>query len=163
MHATNMMAAFLRGVAHVPMAPFRAQLEATGLSGVRSFGATGNFVFSASGDRAELERLIEDATGFEAFVRTQAELARLVDNDPYAGLDGAGVFFGREAIPAHVAAAFARPGFDGPAPRIVGADVYFVYPIHRPGKQMNLDFERELGVRGTMRASRVVARVLGIM
>ncbi len=158
-----MMAVFLRGIAHVPMAPLRDKLTRAGLKEVRSFGATGNFVFDIDAPPVALEELIEDATGSEAFVRTRAELESIVRSDPYAGLAGAGVFLAKAPIPAQVAARFTQPGFDGPAPVIDGAVVYLVYPIHRPGKQANIDFERELGVRGTMRASRVVARVASLM
>jgi len=54
-------------------------------------------------------------------------------------------------------------GFDGDPPIVSGANVYFVHPTRRPGRKSAIDLERELGVSGTMRSSKVIARVLELM
>ena len=51
----------------------------------------------------------------------------------------------------------------GDSPVASGATVYFVHPTRLFGHTIIVDLERELGVRVTMRASRVVARVLARM
>lgn len=153
--------AFLRGISNVPMQPFRAALEGLGLTSVESFGASGNLLFRAGDlDEARLEAMIERAVGAEAFVRSRTELAAIVEGDPYAGREGAGVLLARRPIDEAHAESLRRGGFDGPAPVIVGATVYFVFPLRRPGRKSGVDLERELDVRGTMRGSRVLARVL---
>jgi len=156
--------AFLRGISNVPMQPLRDALSDIGLTEVRSFGGTGNMFFCV-GDmsRTTLEALIADAVGVEAFVRSRSEMAKVVSEDPYAGRFGAGVFFSNSPVDARQAASFLAGGFDGDPPVVARTEVYFVHPLRRLGRRSVIDFERELGVRGTMRASSVVARVLELM
>lgn len=156
--------AFLRGISNVPMQPYRAALDGLGLADVRSFGGTGNMLFRTGRvDRETLERIIAEAVGVEAFVRTRPELAAAMSQNPYSGRPGAAVFFARRPIDAGREADLMAGGFDGDPPVISGTEVYFVHPLRRPGRQSIIDLERELGVRGTMRASHVVERVLGLM
>jgi uncharacterized protein (DUF1697 family) len=156
--------AFLRGISNVPMEPYRAALVDIGLTDVRSFGGTGNMLFRAGdSDRAALEESIAEAVGVETFVRSRSELAAVVSENPYTGRPGAGVFFARGPIDASQVAALMAGGFDGEPPVVAGSEVYFVHPLSRPGHKSIIDFERVLGVRGTMRAARVVARVLELM
>lgn len=156
--------AFLRGISNVPMQPYRAALVDIGLADVRSFGGTGNMLFGAGDmDRESLEGAIAEAVGVEAFVRTRPELAAIVSQNPYASRPGAAVFFARRPIDADREAVLMAGGFDGEPPVISGAEVYFVHPLRRPGRQSIIDLERELGVRGTMRAAHVVERVLQLI
>jgi uncharacterized protein (DUF1697 family) len=146
------------------MEPLRAALVKLGLTEVGSFGASGNFVFRApSSDVALLEQRIFEAVGAEAFVRSREELLAIVANDPYAGRQGAGLFLSRR--PVDEASDVFRDAFgpEGDPPVASGTTVYFMNPTRLPGRKAVIDFERELGVRGTMRASRVVARVLDMM
>jgi len=157
-------AAFLRGISNVPMQPFRTAFERLGFTEVETFGATGNILFCADdNDGSELESPIGEAVGAETFVRSSEELATIVAQNPYAGLKGASVFLARHRISQSEAESLSAGGFAGDPPVISGANVYFVHPTRRPGAKGVVDFERALGVRGTMRSARVVARVLEAM
>jgi len=156
--------AFLRGISNVPMQPLRDALVDIGLTEVTSFGGTGNLVFSSGdSDRIALERRISEAVGVDTFVRNRNEVEAVVLSDPFAGQAGAAVFFMRGAVDATRASSLIAGGFEHDAPVVSGSQVYFLHPLRRPGRRSIVDLERELGVRGTMRASSVVARVLELM
>jgi uncharacterized protein (DUF1697 family) len=87
--------AFLRAVnlgrRTVPMARLRAVVADTfGGDDVRTYVNSGNVVFAATGGRSaierKLERVLEGEFGFEVttFVRSAAELRRIVDTEPFA-------------------------------------------------------------------------------
>src|SRR4051794_5794572 len=91
--------AFLRAVnlgrRRVPMARLRTVVADTlGGDGVRTYVNSGNVVFTATGSRTTLERrferVLEDEFGFEVttFVRSAAELRRIVDTEPFAVRSG---------------------------------------------------------------------------
>ena len=86
--------AFLRAVnlgrRRVPMARLRAVVGDTfGTDAVRTYVNSGNVVFDASGARGDIERRIEPVLerefGFEVttFVRSEAQLRRIVDEKPF--------------------------------------------------------------------------------
>ena len=146
------------------MAPIRKTLVELGLTEVASLGASGNFIFCApEAEIALLERQITDAVGAEAIVRTRQELAMIVDNNPYLGQPGANVFLARE--PVDKTRSIFRDAFgpEGLPPVPSGATVYFVWPTRFSGRKAVVNFERELGVLGTMRTSRVIVLVLEMM
>lgn len=85
--------ALLRGVSpmNAKMAELRQCFEQAGFSAVQTVLASGNVVFDASSSSAAaVERRCEAAMQarlaqpFPAIVRKQAELARLLDTDPFA-------------------------------------------------------------------------------
>lgn len=153
--------ALLRGISNVPMQPFRQVLVDIGLADVASFGGTGNLIFSAGdAERPSIEQRIEAAVGVDAFVRSRDELLAIVSGDPFAERSGAAVFFTHAPVGKNRIASILAGGFELEPPVFSGSHVYFVHPLQRPGHRSVVDLERELGVRGTMRASRVVARVL---
>jgi uncharacterized protein (DUF1697 family) len=156
--------AFLRGISNVPMQPFRDALVGIGLTDVRSFGGTGNLLFRADYvDCQALERRIAGAVGAEAFIRTHSEMTAIVTGDPFTGRPGAGVFFSHVPLETQRTASLMAGGFEGEPPVVSGAQLYFVHPLRRTGRKSIIDLESELDVRGTMRASRVVTRVLELM
>lgn len=156
--------AFLRGISNVSMQRFRVALERLGFTFVGSFGTSGNLMFCLSGeDATSLESRIGDAVGVDAFVRTRSELSAIVAHDPYVGREGAAVFLAKHPIEQSQRESLQDGGFEGEPPVVSGATVYFVHPTRRPGRKAIVDFERELGLRGTMRSSKVVARVLDKM
>jgi uncharacterized protein (DUF1697 family) len=157
-------AAFLRGISNVPMQPFRTAFERLGFTEVETFGASGNVLFCANEtDASALESRVGETVGAEAFVRRREELATIVAHNPYADVKGASVFLAKHLIGQSQAESLFAGGFEGDPPVISGANVYFVHPTRRPGVTGVVDFERALGVRGTMRSARVIARVLGMM
>lgn len=157
-------AVFLRGISNVPMKPFREALSALGLTRVDSFGTSGNFVFCSSDeDRGLLEDRIGDALGTEAFVRSRDELTSIVAANPYADREGAAVFLAKRPIDEFRRTRMIEQGFEGDPPSFSESTIYFVHPTRRLGRKGVIDFERELDVAGTMRSSRVLARVLELM
>lgn len=86
--------AFLRavnvgGTGKLPMAELRAMCESIGLSGVRTYIASGNVVFQSrlaeATIKAKLERCLEDYAGkpVGVLVRTGAELAAVLQGNPF--------------------------------------------------------------------------------
>jgi len=155
-------AAFVRNNQTPSMEPLRAALVGVGLEEVGSFGASGNFVFHACGTDAErLERRISAALGADVFVRDQEELSAIVAHDPYSGRQGAGLFLAASPVD-KTRAVFRNARGPGDEPPVAfGATVYFVSPTRLPGRRSLVDFERELGVSGTMRSSTVVIMPMG--
>ena len=146
------------------MAPIRKTLVELGLTEVASLGASGNFIFCAPGaEIALLERQITETVGAEAIVRTRQELAAIVANNPYLGQPGANLFLARETIDRTRSVFRDAFGPEGAPPVASDATVYFVWPTRFSGRRAVVNFERELGVLGTMRTSRVIVRVLEMM
>lgn len=86
--------AFLRavnvgGTGKLPMAELRAMCESIGLTGVRTYIASGNVVFQSrlaeATIKAKLERCLEDYAGkpVGVLVRTGAELAAVLEANPF--------------------------------------------------------------------------------
>ncbi|TXD60315.1 DUF1697 domain-containing protein [Ralstonia sp. TCR112] len=86
--------AFLRavnvgGTGKLPMAELRAMCEWIGLTGVRTYIASGNVVFQSrlaeATIKAKLERCLEDYAGkpVGVLVRTGAELAAVLEGNPF--------------------------------------------------------------------------------
>ncbi|HLO34362.1 MAG TPA: hypothetical protein VK249_34775, partial [Anaerolineales bacterium] len=124
----------------------------------------GNFIFCTPGaEIARLERQITDAVGAEAIVRSRQELAVIVANNPYLGQQGANLFLAREPIDKTRSVFRDAFGPEGVPPVLSGDTVYFVWPTRFSGRKSVINFERELGVLGTMRTSRVIVRVLEMM
>lgn len=146
------------------MAPMRKALVELGLTEVASLGASGNFVFCAPRTEISLlERQITEAVGAEAIVRTRQDLAVLVANNPYLDQQGANLFLAREPIDKTRSVFRDAFGPEGVSPIPFGDAVYFVWPTRLSGRKTVVNFERELGVLGTMRTSKVIVRVLEMM
>ena len=86
--------AFLRavnvgGTGKLPMAELRAMCESIGLTGVRTYIASGNVVFQSrlaeATIKSKLERCLEDYAGkpVGVLVRTGAELAAVLEGNPF--------------------------------------------------------------------------------
>lgn len=86
--------AFLRavnvgGTGKLPMAELRAMCESVGLTGVRTYIASGNVVFQSrlaeATVKAKLERCLQDYAGkpVGVLVRTGAELAAVLEGNPF--------------------------------------------------------------------------------
>lgn len=152
--------ALLRAVTNTPMKPFRDAMESMGFTDVESYATSGNLLFDApTTDVRSLERGIARRFGTDAFVRTRAEMARVVARDPL----GAIVMFLEHAPTAVNRRAFLELDVREPRPVLVGRTVYFSYPLLLRGRRTPVDVESALGVRGTFRTSRVVATLLARM
>jgi uncharacterized protein (DUF1697 family) len=92
--------AFLRGINvgghQVKMNDLRKAFETLGFDGVATFIASGNVIFEAGKAKpatltARIERQLRDRLGYEVltFLRTDAELARIAEHDPFADLEAA--------------------------------------------------------------------------
>jgi uncharacterized protein (DUF1697 family) len=156
--------ALLRGITNVSMQPFRQAMEELGFTDVESYGASGNLLFSAGGsDPSTHERLIGERLGTPAFVRTRAELSRIAAQDPFRGRPGASVLFLARPVTAARRRAFDRLEFEADRPVIRGRTVYLIHPARLRGKRTSVNLERQLGLRGTIRSSRMVEKLLARM
>jgi uncharacterized protein (DUF1697 family) len=92
--------AFLRGINvgghQVKMDDLRKSFEKLDFDNVATFIASGNVIFEAGRARpatltARIERQLHDSLGYEVptFLRTDAELARIADHEPFADLEAA--------------------------------------------------------------------------
>ncbi|MGA0604196.1 DUF1697 domain-containing protein [Caulobacter sp. KR2-114] len=77
------------GKTMLPMADLRALAEAQGWADVKTLLQSGNLVFRAQGQAAELEQALEDAIAahagrrFTVLVRTPAQWSALIADNPY--------------------------------------------------------------------------------
>ncbi|HSJ51062.1 MAG TPA: DUF1697 domain-containing protein [Actinomycetota bacterium] len=150
-------AALLRAIANLPMKPLRDALEELGFTNVESYATSGNLLFDAPDTgRRSLERRITERLGTDAFVRTRAEMARVVAGDPLLGIV---MFLGRPPTAAR-RRVFLELDFEDPHPVLRGTTLYYSYPLLLRGRRTPFDIERALGVRGTFRTSRVAAILL---
>lgn len=163
-HIALLRAINLGGKTTVPMAALRAAAEALGLVDVATLLQSGNLVFRTDdSDAAALEQRLEDAFaerfGFrtDIFVRTAAEWARLVDDNPYPDMaardPGHLVLFALKAAPEAAAITVLRESIRGPELlEARGPHLFVCYPdgIGR-SKLTNAAIERRLGSRGTGR------------
>jgi uncharacterized protein (DUF1697 family) len=152
--------ALLRAITNMPMKPFRDAMQEMGFTGVESYGMSGNLLFDATGrDTKTLERKIGTRFGTDAFVRTHAEMKRVVAQDPLARI----VMFLERAPTAARRRAFLELDVQDLRPVLRGRTLYFSYPLLLRGRRTPLDIEDRLAVRGTFRTSRVVAALLARM
>jgi uncharacterized protein (DUF1697 family) len=150
--------ALLRAITNVPMKPFRDAMQELGFTDVGSYATSGNLLFDAqTTDAGSLERTIARRLGTDAFVRTRAEMARVVAQDPSHGF----VMFLEHAPSPIKKRAFLALDFGEQHPVLLrGKTLYFSYPLLLRGRRTPFDVEDALGVRGTFRTSRVAAILL---
>jgi uncharacterized protein (DUF1697 family) len=165
--------ALLRGVNlgarnRVPMAELRTVLEEAGFGDVRTYIQSGNVLFTARAkDRAalarKLEREIEKAFGVKSPValRTYAEVRKAAAARP----------FGKDTANVHVSFLLARPKAAAVraahaldvAPdevKVMGENVFVRLPNGVQGAKLGgALLEKTLGVPGTMRTLRTVAKL----
>ena len=157
-------AAFLRAISNVKMQPFRAAMEEMGFTEVDSYGMSGNLLFNApESDPAALEQRLTNKFDTTAFVRTRAELERVVGGNPFRGRDGAAVLFLAHAPNTTRRQALMNLDYETEPPVLRGRTVFFIYPVRLRGSRTALDFERALEVEGTARSARVIDRVFSAM
>jgi uncharacterized protein (DUF1697 family) len=140
-------AAMLKGVnvggnRKLPMAELKALVEALGFGEVRTLLASGNVVFAADGDAAEIEGRLEAALAkhgctTDVLLRDAAELRAIVAANPFA--DAARdhpnhllVFFHREPFPDGLIGKIAEI-YQGPE------------RLHAVGRELYVDFPENIG------------------
>ncbi len=147
----------------VKMAELRALFADLGLAGARTHLQSGNVVFAADGDRAEIAATIEagivDRFGFrsETMLRSAAEMKRLIGRNPFPEM--------AEADPSHLLVMFLaglptaadraalRMEWDGPERwKAVGPDLFICYPASIGKSKLKL----KLATPGTGRNWNVV-------
>lgn len=169
--------ALLRGInvggrTIIKMDDLRAQFEAIGLADVVTYIQTGNVVFSSQEASTErLARLLEEqlASGLgyagTVFVLTPSELKEAADANPFDPERHDReqlchvMFLSREPDPARRDPLMALQGDEY---RFAVRDrvLYYAYPRARAGARRTIDFEKVLGVVGTARTWKVVARLV---
>jgi uncharacterized protein (DUF1697 family) len=165
------MVALLRAVnvggRSLPMADLRTIVEGCGHADVRTYIQSGNVVFTTRARDAEkvartLEAAIVEASGLttDVTVRTGAELADLLDHDPFAGEDPAfrHVIFrigtGPATMPAIDAAAFLPE-----AVRPYQRELVLHLPNGMGRAKLPLELTRRSKERGTARNWRTVTKL----
>jgi uncharacterized protein (DUF1697 family) len=164
------LVALLRGVnvggrARLPMAELRSLFESLGHTGVTTYIQSGNVLFSARGrvPAASLEAAIAAAFGIETKVvlRTPAELARVLERNPFPAADTALLLVGFLARrPA--AAAVAKLERERYLPEefaLAGSDLYVHLPQGLGNARLLPYLDRRLGVAMTVRNWRTVAKL----
>ena len=165
------MVALLRAVnvggRSLPMAELRTIVEGCGHGDVRTYIQSGNVVFTTAKRNGEqvargIERAILDASGLatDVTVRTGAELADVLDHDPFAGEDPAfrHVIFRIGTGPAP------RPAIDEEAflPEAVrpyGRELILHLPDGMGRSKLAVALSRRGGERGTARNWRTVGKL----
>jgi uncharacterized protein (DUF1697 family) len=167
--------ALLRGInlgrnKRIAMADLRAAYEAAGCGEVRTYIVSGNVVFTSdTGVRRRavlakrLEAAVEDTCGVAAWValRTAAEIAAVVDADPFGGDTSSTYVTFLQAKPS--AAAVRRLEALDVEPdlvAVVGTEVYVRYPNGLAnGRLTGALLDKTLGMQGTNRNWRTVTRL----
>lgn len=150
----------------VPMAELRTLCGRLGLEGVSTYIASGNIICDAPEDVdvavRELESGIEAQFGVAtpAIARTHAELAAVLDANPYTAFEDRlmhVVYLADEPDPAGVAA-LAERDFGPDECTVVGREVYANYADGLHGSKLTPPvMQRLLGVPGTARNWRTAA------
>jgi uncharacterized protein (DUF1697 family) len=171
--ASGTWVALLRGINlasrnRVPMAGLRELYEELGCEDVKTYIASGNVVFrKGKADRdalaAELQRAVKKRFGVDARVtlRTPAELAKVVRAHPF-GKDTSNTFVSFLLEKPEVARvrALAREDLEPEQVKVVGTTAYLRYPDGLGRAQLTgARLEKRLGVAGTVRNWRTVARL----
>jgi uncharacterized protein (DUF1697 family) len=166
--------AFLRAInvgGHtVTMERLRKEFEGMGFTGVETFIASGNVIFtSRAANPAAVEKKIEArlraALGYEVatFVRTAEEIAAVAGYQPFTATeDGATVYVGFVQRPLDAAAARAVMTFKTEIDdfRVKGREVYWLRKTRQsdsPFKYVSL--EKKLKIRATFRGINTIARL----
>ena len=169
--------ALLRGVnvggkTIIKMADLRYRFESFGLADVATYIQSGNVLFTsgeADTERLanELEKKLEASLGHrgKVFVLSPAQLQEAADNNPFdpQSLDQEQrcqlLFLSREPDAVHREELM---GLQGEEYRfaIRGKVLYYAYPRAFEGRRRTLNFEKVLGVTGTARNWKVVAKLI---
>ena len=168
--------AFLRGInlgpkRRVSMAKLRETLEEAGYEDVRTLLQSGNVVLTGNGKAAQVERdlagTLRETFGFDiaVVVRTRAELAAVVANDPFAGEADDPARYQVSFLSGKPAAARVKElEAAAVAPEHVAVRGREVYAWHPGGvgrsKLAGLVTDRRLGVEVTARNWRTVTKLL---
>jgi uncharacterized protein (DUF1697 family) len=161
----------VRKESRLAMADLRACLEGLGLEDVRTHLQTGNAVFTTPRqDRTRLRADIEAAVAElvadrpQVFLLTPAELARAARANPLtvADDDQCNLVFLDATPTAAAKRRLAEQQDDVYTIAVKGRTVYVTYPNATAGRRRALDIEGILGVRGTARTHKVVARLVAM-
>lgn len=165
--------ALLRGINlgsrnRIPMAELRQVFEDAGCSSARTHLQSGNVLFvKQATDRGalarRLERAVDDAFGVPAAVvlRKFTELAEVAGSHPF-GRDSSKtvVVFLVEKPPAAKVRSLERLDVAPDRVKVSGSEVFLHYPNGVQGARLSGGaLERELGIAGTMRSWKTVARL----
>ena len=144
----------------VSMAELRSLLEDLGAEDVATYVQSGNVVFKSTDSGAELakaiERELKSRLGLDLTVllRTKAQLARLIDANPFGGREPTKLYVTFLAeTPPRARVASLDPDVGGSDEfRVSGREVYLRFPNgYGRSKLNNAYFEKQLGVRATTR------------
>jgi uncharacterized protein (DUF1697 family) len=172
--------ALLRGVnvggnAIFKMLELRELFESYGLQDVTSYIQSGNIVFTTpegdpSGIARDLENKLNKSTGREikVFVLDRGQLLDASEHNPFfpacrdEDLRCHLMFLSGEPDRAQAEALAAMQGEEYRF-HVRGRVLYYAYPGRYAGHRRSIDFERVLGVQGTSRTWKVVAKLIELL
>ena len=152
----------------VPMAELRTAFEGAGCTDVQTYIQSGNVVFrarstSATALQRRLERAVAEQCGVKSTVvlRTWPELQRVVASHPFGSdTSKSAVTFLADKPPAAAVRRLRELDVAPDEVKVAGRDVYIHYPRGIQGSRLTgALLERTLGVEGTNRNWRTVARL----
>ncbi len=165
-------AANVGGPTTVRNTDLKRAFESAGFSDVRTYGQSGNVVLTASiSSRDELTRVIEERlrTHFgrpiDVFVLSPAELRHIEADNPFGPAERGGdrashvMVLASQPDETHRDALMASQG-DDYCFAVRDRALYVTYPRESEGHRRTVDFEQLLGVRGTARSSRLLAKLV---
>lgn len=149
------------GTAKLAMTDLKSLCEGLGFSNVRTFIQSGNVVFDSAWTEQQVKAALETALSTllkkqaTVFVRSGAELADVLDRNPFSSAEGNRVlvYFFDEAIDGGALAAIPIPGRE--EMRSLGRELYVHYPDGSGRSKLKLS---TLGV-GTARNVNSVAKL----
>lgn len=153
-------------------ADLKRVFDSAGFSDVRTYGQSGNVVLTASiSSRDELTRVVEErlrahlGRPIDVFVLSPAELRHIEADNPFGpaerGCNRAShvMVLASQPDETHRDALMASQGNDY-CFAVRDRALYFTYPRESERHRRTVDFEKLLGVRGTARSSRVMAKLV---
>jgi uncharacterized protein (DUF1697 family) len=157
--------ALLRGInvtgsGKMRMEDLRALCASLGLRDVRTYIQSGNIVFRGGITPVDLEAAIATELGVRttAVFRTAADLATIVDHNPFPGLEPTKLVV--DFLNGHPVSTVLPPT-DPERLHLRGRDLYIHYPFGQGQSKLPLaKIEKSLGVTGTCRNWNTVRRLL---
>jgi uncharacterized protein (DUF1697 family) len=157
------------GASTIRMSELRAIFTSAGFANVATYLQSGNVIFTATEpDQQQLtrraERALQAALGrwVAAFVLSPAQLSQAAARNPFKpGCPGHAchlMFLSHEPGDAQREALMAVQGDDYRF-AVRGKILYYTYPHSLQGRRRTVNFEKILGVTGTSRTCKVVARL----
>lgn len=141
------------GTSRLSMAELRGLCKDIGFSAVETYIQSGNLILDSDHGANETAAMLDQALAVRlgkapgVFVRTAAELAAVVDNNPFPAVDGSRVLvhFFAEPLPDNALAGISAP--DGEEAVALNREIYVHYPIGSGRSRLKLPILKQASSR----------------